>query len=139
MHAQSVAGVEVTTGETEAESASVSAATSSTDAWVSARYYTWLGNTAYRYVKYQRFCFDGSRITSTPTVWHYIDNVASSYQWRGETAPSPYWESSSRYYSWRQGRVENCVIKYGCIANAYPDAWIRSYGNGYWTGGASAS
>lgn len=141
VEAQSVAYVEVVRNDASVH------ATSSTqgvlgcnNAVLSAYHYTYLGNVAYRYVYIQRFCADGNFITSIPTTTHYIDQVDPNYYWRGQTASNQYWDPyNTQFYSWRQGRVENCVFKYGCVGNAYPSGWIRSYGSGYWTGGASAT
>lgn len=136
--AQSVARVEVVVGEspTTVESMSAAAASGCTPAWVSAYHYTYLGNVAYRYVFQDYFCFNGSTVTShSPN--HWIDNVDPNYYWRGGSVISEQWIGTG-YWTEMQGRVENCVFKYGCVGNAYPGGWIQTYGSGYWDGNAWA-
>lgn len=107
-----------------------------TPAWVSAYSYTLLNNVAYRYVFQDYFCFNGSNVTShSPSQW--IDNVDPNYYWRGGSVVSEQWIGTG-YWTEVQGRVENCVFKYGCIGNAYPGGWIQTYGSGYWDGNAWA-
>lgn len=139
--AQSVARVEIVAGEPKSvetpDSDMAVAASGCTPAWVSAYAYTYLGNVAYRYVFQDYFCFNGSTVTShSPS--HWIDNVDPNYYWRGGSVISQQWIGTG-YWTEMQGRVENCVFKYGCVGNAYPGGWIQTYGSGYWTGNAWSS
>lgn len=139
--AQSVARVEIVSGKPESvealEANMAVAASGCTPAWVSAYAYTYLGNVAYRYVFQDYFCFNGSTVTShSPS--HWIDNVDPNYYWRGGSVISQQWIGTG-YWTEMQGRVENCVFKYGCVGNAYPGGWIQTYGSGYWTGNAWSS
>jgi hypothetical protein len=136
--AQSVARVEVVTGErpTQESPESTVVAANCTAAWVSAYAYTWLDNVAYRYVFQDYFCFDGSTVTSHAPS-HWIDNVDPNYYWRRGSVISEQWIGTG-YWTEMQGTVENCVFQYGCIGIAYPGGWIQTYGSGYWDGAAWA-
>lgn len=70
----------------------------------------------------------------------YIDRVDSTQYWRGQVnSEYSFYDYGvnnghprSAYKHYRQGRFENCVVKYGCIGNTYPANTLRSYYNGTW-------
>ena len=46
------------------------------------------------------------------------------YEWRG----SP----TGGHYSRRQGEIDNCIFRWGCIGSHYPQIEIWVNGNGAW-------
>jgi len=135
LDAQAIVRVEVETGGSEDASKGAMLASGCTNGWVSARYYTLLGFTAYRYVQSQYFCWNGSYVYSH-SVSHWIDNVDPNFQWQGGTVQYDY-ASSSGFYTQTQGVVANCPFNW-CTGTTYPGAWVQSYGSGYWEGDAWA-
>jgi len=104
------------------------------DAWV--RSTTFFGFTAYRFHQVKHWCWSYPDITSV-NVGTYFSDVDPNYYVRGTWGHGWYytWRGSSRggHYSFRQARVENCVLHYGCIRNEYPWVEIWVNGNGAWT------
>lgn len=102
---------------------------------------TVLGFTAYWFHTWTRWCWTRStqNVHDVSTGWT-ISDVDSQQYWRGivnkELVFYDYSTNNghprSAYKHYRQGRFENCVLKYGCIGNTYPANTLRSYYNGTW-------
>lgn len=102
-------------------------------AWVTR--YTLFGFVAYRWNHSVYFCWSYPRITSFQPNAYISNNDGTNYLRNIYAYGYWYTWSGSAYgghYSWRQGQVENCVFKYGCIGTTYP--WVHIYinGNGAW-------
>jgi hypothetical protein len=100
---------------------------------------TALGLVAYRYHQVKHWCWSFPHITSVG-VGSYISNVTLNYYFRGDVGSweyfYPLWGSGrGGHYSFRQGMVENCIFRYGCIKTEYP--WVEIYINadGWWLHG----
>ena len=99
-----------------------------TTAWV--RSTTLLGFTAYKYNQHIYWCTDGVNVHTTGERYDFMSEVDPNFYYRERTADSVSAVPSSDVESFMQGRVENCVIKYGCIGNEYPSVKIIMRGNG---------
>lgn len=106
----------------------------SVDAW--RRGSTLFGATAYVFHQVKHWCWSYPRVTSI-SVGTYVSDVDPNYIVRGTWGHGWYfsWNGSGSggHYSYRQARIENCVLHYGCIRNEYPWVEIRTYGNGGWS------
>lgn len=103
---------------------------------------TWLGATAYEFKTWTYWCWTRStQLTRKISVGWSITDVDSQYYWRGlvntELDRYDYGTNDGHPYSafkhYRQGRFENCVLKYGCLGVVYPANTLRSYYNGTWS------
>lgn len=109
---------------------------------------TVLGFTAYRFKTWTNWCWTRSSqvVRSVSTGWSITD-VDSQQYWKGlvQTVNGFYDYSTndghpkSAYKHYRQGRFENCVLKYGCIGTTYPANTLRSYYNGTWVWSTSGT
>lgn len=100
---------------------------------------TALGFTAYQFVNQTHWCWTRSsqRVYDVWTDW-FLGKFDSNYYWRGiEKYVHLFYDYStndghprSAFKNLRIGRVDNCVLKYGCLAAIYPKVLIRSYYNG---------
>lgn len=88
-----------------------------------------------------KWCWNrATQVVSSVSPSWTISSVGSQQYWRGEVnfIPEFYDYSTndghpkSAYKHYRQGRFENCILKYGCISSTYPTNTIRSYYNGTW-------
>ncbi len=74
-------------------------------------------------------CFDarGNFYNVDPNGQVRYDN--NGYGWYYTWAGGPF----GGHYAHREGRVDNCILRYGCIGSYYPyvDMWVN--GNGAWT------
>jgi len=102
---------------------------------------TWLGATAYEFNTWTYWCWTrATQVTSNISVGWSISDVDSQYYWQGvvntELDRYDYSTNDGHPYSafkhYRQGRFDNCVLKYGCLGTVYPANTIRSYYNGTW-------
>lgn len=105
--------------------------------------YSMLGFVVYRFNIWTYWCWNRAqeRVYNVDTGW-YISNVDPNFYWKGlitkfTTLKYFAWKSGasrSGYIHARQGRFENCVLKYGCIGVEYPTNRLRSRSNGtfYW-------
>jgi hypothetical protein len=106
---------------------------------------SWLGRTMYRFHQVKRWCWTqggyyNMKITSM-SIATYISHVDTCcIVYHGELAGSQHdyyytWKGTPTggHYSFRQGNVANCVLRYGCLATQYP--WVRIWvnGNGAWS------
>lgn len=102
---------------------------------------TVLGFTAYWFHTWTRWCWTRSTqvVYDVSTGW-FLSDVDSQQYWRGIiNSELGFYDYStndghpkSAYKHYRQGRFENCVLKYGCIGTTYPANTLRSYYNGTW-------
>jgi hypothetical protein len=94
--------------------------------------YTTLGFVAYKFWQRKYWCY-GSTVYSV-NVSTYMSNVDPLFYYR-EIAHKwdQYYDSNRSHDSMRQARVENCVLKYGCISNTYPAVQIQAHLNGNYT------
>ncbi|SFR16165.1 hypothetical protein SAMN04488564_104314 [Lentzea waywayandensis] len=86
--------------------------------------YTVVGNVYYKYHQRADHCVDFNKsITSVHNRYPYISDSAGTAYYRGEMAnvvgATPAWRVESYY----QGKVENCVVEWGCISTEYP--WVK--------------
>ena len=103
-------------------------------AWVQARSAV-LRRVVYRYNHQVSWCWNGDKITEIEEDIDWLSHVDANFYWRGtEEHRKRYYQwggdQKGRYYSWMQGHVENCVVKYGCIGNYYPEITINVYADG---------
>lgn len=119
------------TGEGSTESGIFSIAASgckTADYWVRAR--TLLGNTAYVFHQVLQACYNGTRVTSIGQRYAYLSDVDANFYYRGLIVNSKSALPTSSLSSTMQGKVENCIAKYGCIGVTYPYVQIRISGGG---------
>jgi hypothetical protein len=93
---------------------------------------------AWRYQQVVRWCWQYPNITCFDARGDFTNVDANGqvryenngYGWYYTWAGGPF----GGHYSHREGRVDNCIIKYGCIGSYYP--WVDIYvnGNGAWSG-----
>lgn len=101
---------------------------------------TLLGFVAYKYHTHTRFCWNRSAGTISNVTYGWdISNVDSQEYWQGiiNKAHNYYtWSaghSHSGHYDMIQGQMNNCILKYGCIATFYPTNEIWVHSNGTWS------
>jgi hypothetical protein len=105
------------------------------DAWV--RYRTVLGSTAYKFHQYMRWCFNGASVARIENRYPYLSDNNGFEFYRGLTGDSVGHVPAGEVYSFMQGNIENCVIKYGCISTSYPwvKIWAGNNGSSKWASG----
>jgi archaellin len=105
------------------------------DAWV--RYRTVLGSTAYKFHQYMRWCFNGASVTRIENRYPYLSDNNGFEFYRGLIGDSVGHVPAGEVYSFMQGNIENCVIKYGCISTSYPwvKIWAGNNGSSKWASG----
>ena len=87
----------------------------------------------YRWHQVKSWCWSGNRITSVNTT-AYPTNVDPNWYYRGLASSAGWYYnwccgiSTSGHYSLRQARMENCVLKFGCIGSEYP--WVKIWVHG---------
>jgi hypothetical protein len=98
-----------------------------------------LGSVAYKFHTWTDWCWNRANetVSSVLTGW-YITDVDSTYDWKGII------NSDLRFFAWqdgaphsgyihmRQGKFDNCIVKYGCVGTSYPANRLRSRSNGTW-------
>ncbi len=89
----------------------------------------------YRWHQVKNWCWNGNRITSANTT-AYPTDVDGNWYYRG-LASSAGWfyswccgSSTSGHYTLRQARMENCILKFGCIGSEYPWVTISAHADG---------
>ena len=88
------------------------------------------GAVVYRWHHTKRWCWSNGRITTVVTS-AYVTNVDPNWYYRGLAASASYFYSqNTAHYSFRQARMENCILKFGCIGSEYPWVKIWAYGDG---------
>lgn len=92
--------------------------------------YTLLGFVAYRFHQVKSWIYDGNTVSNV-NVFVYLSDVDPNFVYRGIVNSTDNWgPGHTWHYSFRQGHIENCVVKYGCIGSTYPYIWIRAMNNG---------
>jgi hypothetical protein len=97
-----------------------------------------LGFVVYKYHVRRNWCWNyGHRETSvsTQTPWFtdldpnfiIIDVSVSPHGWFYTWCCG---DGRSGHYAFRQGEIQNCILKYGCIGTWYPTVEIFVHGNG---------
>ena len=95
--------------------------------------YTTLGFLAWKFHQSKYFCYNGSTVSSI-SVNPYVSNMDPLFYYQGIVSQSDYFGSgNSSHTSMRQGRIDNCISTYGCIASFYPAVQINSFSNGSYT------
>ena len=95
--------------------------------------YTTLGFLAWKFHQSKYFCYNGSTVSSV-TVTPYVSNMDPLFYYQGIVSQSNIFGSgNSSHTSMRQGRIDNCISTYGCIASLYPAVQIKSFSNGSYT------
>lgn len=93
--------------------------------------YTLLGFVAFKFWERVYFCYNGVSPVSNVNVSAYVTNMDSQEYYRGVVSQWGYYAGTS-YDAMRQGQIDNCVLKYGCIGSTYPAVQIIVYKNGSW-------
>ena len=101
---------------------------------------TLLEYTAYRFNTWTYWCWNRQNrtISNVRTGW-YLSDVDSQFIWREMLIDNTHYfawysgYSTSGYKHEKQGRIENCLLHYGCIGNTYPRNILYSYSNGTWS------
>lgn len=84
----------------------------------------------YRWHHTKRWCWSNGKITTVVTS-AYPTNVDPNWYYRGIAASASYfYNSNTAHYSFRQARMENCVLKFGCVGSEYPWVKIWAFGDG---------
>jgi hypothetical protein len=101
--------------------------------------HTALGFVSYQFVNQTHWCWTRSSQTvyDVWTDW-FLGSFDPNFVWRGIVHyvhgfydyASNDGHPRSAFKNLRIGRVDNCVLKYGCIGAYYPSVLIRSYYNG---------
>lgn len=100
---------------------------------VSRNGYTILGFLAWKFHHTKRFCYDGNQVSNV-ILGEYVSDMDALHYYRGVTSSSDFFYArNSGHESMKQGHIENCIIKYGCIFSNYPAVKIIAYANGSWT------
>jgi hypothetical protein len=92
---------------------------------------------AFRYHQVNHWCWQYPNITCLSVASSFYDVDPSGqvrydsngYGWYYTWAGGPF----GGHYSHRDGKIDNCILRYGCIGSYYPyvDMWVN--GNGAWT------
>lgn len=86
-----------------------------------------LGFTAFKYNVRRNWCWNlGRRVTSASTDTPWFSEVDPNFAIRSiSLSPAGYFytwccsDSNSGHYARRQGKIENCILRYGCIGMYY--------------------
>jgi hypothetical protein len=102
------------------------------EALVTTRAFTLIGNVAYDWTLHKFFCtIDNGTIDGEPEWWVSLDNVDPLFVDHGVTSSRHFWQNRpTQHYTWAQSRIENCIFKYGCGPNTYPQGEIQVDGFG---------
>jgi hypothetical protein len=92
---------------------------------------------AFRYHQVNHWCWQYPNITCMNVASSFYDVDPSGqvrydsdgYGWYYTWAGGPF----GGHYTHRDGKIDNCILRYGCIGSYYPyvDMWVN--GNGAWT------
>lgn len=103
------------------------------DAWTAYGHHAW----DFHLVK--RWCWDHPRITevNVGTYIHIDPEDTCCFVYHGASGYGWYYQwiegrNRSGHYSFRQGEVANCVLRFGCISTKYPLIKIWSRADGTW-------
>jgi hypothetical protein len=87
----------------------------------------------FKFWHWKRWCWDYPRVWGV-AMGTYVTNVDANMYYRGGVnawAHHDTWccfSGTSGHLSFRQGRFDNCILKYGCIGTYYP--WVRIHAHG---------
>jgi len=108
----------------------------SVDAWRNG--YSALGTLVWRFHQVKHWCWSYTRITSV-SVGHYVSHLAFTHHFAGIVGQHDFFYSvfpndggRGGHDSMRQGRIDNCPLKFGCIGSEYPLVRIWVNGDGWW-------
>jgi hypothetical protein len=98
---------------------------------------TVLGRPAYRFIHFKRWCWTKpARDIFNITMGVRFDGQDPNFHWKGIVLRETNYfiwccgDWNSGHHSRRQGRVENCVLKHGCVGSFFPWAQINSHRDG---------
>ena len=100
-----------------------------------------LGGIAYRFHHKFKWCWDGDTIISVSGRRTWVSNVGSFFYHQGlvEDEYKHYHNGNwTRYESFVQGRIDNCVPVWGCVGAYYPEITINAYADGEHTASGDA-
>jgi hypothetical protein len=106
--------------------------------------YTATGKVFYRFNVRERVCWDDNKNTvSADSISSYPSNLDRFANYHGLIAQrNGHYNyngrgSKSGYQTYRQARIENCIVNWGCIGNDYPYVMINAHDDGtiYWQRG----
>jgi hypothetical protein len=89
----------------------------------------------YKFWHWKRWCWDYPRVWVTG-MGSYVTNVDPNMDYRGVVGAWDDYDTwccfsrTSGHLSFRQGRFDNCVLRYGCVGTYYPWVRIHAHGNG---------
>lgn len=92
----------------------------------------------WRYHHKVRWCATYPTIDSTSLkVDSFFSNVDSQFQVDWDDHGTGWWYTwkgslTGGHYSRRQGKIDNCILKWGCLASHYPQIELWVNGNGAW-------
>jgi hypothetical protein len=97
-----------------------------------------LGFVVFRYHVRRNWCWNyGHRVTSVSTETPWFTDVDPNFQIIDKSISPHGWfytwccgDGRSGHYAFRQGRIDNCIFRYGCIGSYYPTIEIFVHGNG---------
>jgi hypothetical protein len=92
---------------------------------------------ACKFHQYMRWCYDFRNVTVIQNRYVYLSEVDGNFYFRRITADNNSPVPAAEVYSYMQGHMENCILKYGCIASTYPwtKIWARNNGTSGWDAG----
>ena len=75
--------------------------------------------------------------SSSLRVDSFYSNIDSQFQVDWDDHGTGWWyawkgSSTGGHYSRRQGKIDNCLLKWGCLASHYPQIEMWVNGNGAW-------
>jgi hypothetical protein len=92
----------------------------------------------YKYHVKRYWCWNyGHRVTSASTNTPWFTDLDPNMRIVSVSISPHGWfytwccgDSRSGHYAFRQGQIDNCILKYGCISTWYPTIEIFVHGNG---------
>ena len=99
----------------------------------------------WRFHHHKHWCREYPRILpESLSIDSFFSNIDPNFQVAWDDHGSSYWyrwrgSDTGGHYSRRQGRIDNCILRWGCIGSHYPQIQIWVNGNGAfaarWEGG----
>jgi hypothetical protein len=92
----------------------------------------------FRYHVKRNWCWNyGHRVTSVSTETPWFTDVDPNFQIIDKSISPHGWfytwccgDGRSGHYAFRQGRIDNCIFKYGCVGSYYPTIEMFVHGDG---------
>jgi hypothetical protein len=94
-----------------------------------------LGFVVFKFWHWKRWCWDYPRVWVTG-MGTYVTSVDANMYYRGVVNAWDHhntwccFSRTSGHLSFRQGRFDNCVLRFGCLGTYYPWVRIHAHGNG---------